>query len=215
MTRGVKFGQSVPAPASAPCCCCCLLLQEDGTQVFVRQTETPAEKRATHNPENDSGRRMQGVSAARPLSVVLSRSPTQRPHQMTPGDATVKMVVRCRRLRACFCDRHICALFWSVWLLAVLGGLDRPKAWSCAPVSTPPRITAMDGAKNRRETRRVLFLPVSALSLVVMEADPEGWVSRPLSATSGLPPSCAGCGFRVSQGTRRRTQRRTAPDTDP
>lgn len=52
---------------------------------------------------------MQGVS------TVLSRSPTQRPHQMTPGDATVE-TVRCRRLRACFCDRHSCALFWSVWV---------------------------------------------------------------------------------------------------
>lgn len=99
----------------------CTLLQEDGTQVFVRQTETP-EKRATHNPQNDSGRRMQAKVSP---PAVFSRSPTQRPHQMTPGDATVKMV-RCRRLRACFCDRHTCALFWSVWSLADRGRTRPP-----------------------------------------------------------------------------------------
>lgn len=88
---------------------------------------------------------------------------------------------------------HLCSVL--VGLVAGRPRTDQTSlAWSCAAVSIPRRMTAMDGAKNRRETRRVLFLPVSALSLVVMEADPEGWVSSPLSATSGLPPSCAGCG---------------------
>lgn len=92
MTRGVKFGQSVPAPASAPCCL--LLLQEDGTQVFVRQTETPAEKRATHNPENDSGRRMQGVSAARPLSVAHPAAPSDDAWGCDRRDGAMQAIAR-------------------------------------------------------------------------------------------------------------------------